>query len=220
MTNRCTRKRRNGRGLADIGAGSTDLIVYEEGAVEHVGVVPIGGDHFTKDLAVLLPAPVADAEKLKRMYGNAVVTSVSGFNEVEVPSVADRPPRLEKQRRLSEIIEARAEQLCELLRSHLRDAGMLDKCKAGFVLTGGGARLGGMTEIVERIVRDTGGHVPPVRIAPAPAIARMPVELAGPEFSACIGLLLYAYRSRMARSPQTEQGLAGKLKALFAKKAN
>lgn len=205
--------------LADIGAGSTDLIVYEEGAVEHVGVVPIGGDHFTKDLAVLLPTPVADAEKLKRMYGNAIVISVSDANEVEVPAVAERPPRMEKQRRLSEILEARAEQLCELMRNHLRDAGVLDKCRAGFVLTGGGARLGGMSEIVERILRDSNGHVPPVRIASAPPIARMPVELADPEFSASVGLVLYAYRTRMARVSQ-DNGFAARLKALFAGRGN
>ena len=86
--------------LADIGAGSTDLIVFHEGAVQHTGVVPIGGDHFTNDVAVGLRTPLADAEKIKRQFGCAVVTQIPEGNEVEVPSVGDKPSRLMGQRLL------------------------------------------------------------------------------------------------------------------------
>src|SRR6266849_10562807 len=80
--------------LADLGAGSTGLSVFHEGAVAHTGVIPIGGDHFTSDLSVGLCTPVAEAEKIKRLYGNAIVTLIPEGNEVEVPSVGDRPSRL------------------------------------------------------------------------------------------------------------------------------
>ena len=112
--------------LADIGAGSTSLIVFQEGAVAHTAVIPIGGDHFTSDLSVGLCTPVAEAEKIKKLYGNAIVTLIPEGNEVEVPSVGDRPSRLISQRMVGEILEPRARELFEMLRDNLRHSGMLD----------------------------------------------------------------------------------------------
>ena len=195
--------------LADIGAGSTDLIVFHEGAVQHTGVVPIGGDHFTNDVAVGLRTPLADAEKIKRQFGCAVVTQIPEGNEVEVPSVGDKPSRLMGQRLLGEILEPRAHELFELLREHLRQAGVLDLCGAGLVLTGGGARLNGLLDVVDRTMHK------PARVGGSGALAKLPVELLEPDYSTSLGLLLYAYRSRMARGPQ-EHGLSAKLKKFFA----
>ena len=62
-----------------------------QGAVAYTGVIPIGGDHFTSDLSVGLCTPLAEAEKIKKVYGNAIVTLIPEGNEVEVPSVGDRP---------------------------------------------------------------------------------------------------------------------------------
>ena len=77
--------------LLDIGAHSSDLVVFFEGAVAHTGSVPIGGAHFTNDLAIGLQMPVAQAEELKRQYGNAVVTAVPQLAEIEIanPAAAD-----------------------------------------------------------------------------------------------------------------------------------
>src|SRR5438132_917969 len=94
--------------LADIGAGSTELIVFVQGAVAHTGVIPVGGDHFTSDLSVGMCTPLVEAEKIKRAYGNAIATLISEGNEVEVPSVGDRPSRLLPQRLVAEILEPRA----------------------------------------------------------------------------------------------------------------
>jgi cell division protein FtsA len=195
--------------LADIGAGSTDLIVFHEGAVQHTGVVPIGGDHFTNDAAVGLLTPLAAAERIKRQFGCAVVTQIPEANEIEVPSVGDKPSRLLPQRQLGEILEPRARELLELIRDHLRQAGVLELCGAGLVLTGGGARLNGLLDVVDQVLHKHG------RIGGPAALAKLPVDLAVPEYSVALGLLLYGYRSRLGRvSP--EQGLTAKLKALFA----
>src|SRR5271166_3805732 len=86
--------------LADIGAGSTDLIVYYEGVVIHTGAIPIGGDHFTNDVGVGFSTPIPDAENIKKMFGGAVVTRIPLGNEIEVPSVGDRPSRMLQQRML------------------------------------------------------------------------------------------------------------------------
>ena len=197
--------------LIDIGAGSTDLVVYYEGAVAHTGVVAIGGDHFTNDVAVGLHAPLAAAEKIKKLFGCAVVTKVPEGNEVEVPSVADKPSRLVPQRFLCEVLQARAQELFEHVRDHLRHAGVLELCGAGIVLTGGGARLSSIADTAEYVLRR------PVRLPlPAP-VDKMPAELAAPEFAAVIGMIFYGNRMRLARSA-SEQGFTAKLRALFEKK--
>src|SRR5437899_6859254 len=141
--------------LADVGAGSTSLIVFLEGAVAHTAVVPIGGDHFTSDLAVGLCTPVAEAEKIKKLYGNAIVTLIPEGNEVEVPSVGDRPSRMISQRMVGEILEPRARELFEMLRDNLRHSGMLELCLAGTVLSGGASRLPGLLDTTVSTLRCT-----------------------------------------------------------------
>jgi cell division protein FtsA len=196
--------------LADIGAGSTDLIVYCDGMVAHSGAVPVGGDHFTNDVAIGLRTPLVEAEKIKKSFGHTISAQVPEANEIEVPAVGDRPSRLMPQHFLAEILEPRAIELCELLRDHLQHAGVLDLCGAGVVLTGGGSRLNGLAEVCEQVVKR------PVRLARPVPLARMPVELAEPEFAVIIGLAMYAHRTRVAKLSQ-EQGLGSKLKSLWAK---
>ena len=197
--------------LAEIGAGSTDLIVLQEGAVAHTGVIPIGGDHFTSDLSVGLCTPVAEAEKIKRVFGNAIATFIPEGNEVEVPSVGDRPSRMVRQRVVGEILEPRARELFELMRDNLRHAGMLDLCVGGVVLSGGASRLAGILEIAESVLRR------PVRLAWPTPLAKMPVVLAEPEYATALGMVFYAHRARVARGIQDERW-SSRLKALFAKK--
>src|SRR3977135_4506216 len=132
--------------LADIGAGSTNVIVIQEGAVIYTAVLPGGGDHFTSDLSVGLCTPIIEAEKIKKLFGNTIVTLIPEGNEVEVPSVGDRPSRLISQRMVGEILEPRARELFEMLRDNLRHAGMLAVCAAGIVLSGGGSRLPGVMD--------------------------------------------------------------------------
>jgi cell division protein FtsA len=208
-----TDERELGICLADIGAGSTDLVVFHDRTVAHTAVIPIGGEHFTNDLAVGLRTPLLDAEKIKRLFGCAVVTRIPEGNEIEVPSVAGRAARLMSQRMLGEILEPRTRELFEMLRDNLRQAGALDLCGAGLVLTGGGSRLSSMLEIAEDVLRR------PARLASPLPIAKLPAELAEPEFATVIGMLIYGYRARLARGAQ-EQGIVERLKTLFAKRSS
>lgn len=197
--------------LADIGAGSTEMVVFQEGAVSHTAVIPIGGDHFTSDLSVGLCTPVDEAEKIKKIYGNVVVTLIPDGNEIEVPSVGDRPSRLLSQRTVGEILEPRARELFEMLRDNLRHHGMLDRCIGGIVLSGGGSRLAGILDVAESVLRR------PVRLSwPAP-LAKMPSSLAEPEFATALGMIYYGHRARLARGLQ-DYGWGTRFKALFAMK--
>lgn len=197
--------------LADIGAGSTELIVFQQGAVAYSGVIPVGGDHFTSDLSVGLCTPLADAEKIKKNYGSAVVTLIPEGNEVEVPSVGDRASRLLPQRLVAEILEPRARELFEMMRESLRQSGMFELCLAGVVLTGGASRLPGIFDVAESALRRS------VRLSwPAP-LAKMPSTLAEPEFATVLGMVNYGHRARIARGYQ-EGGLGARLKAMLVGK--
>jgi cell division protein FtsA len=197
--------------LVDIGAGSTDLIVYWEGMVAYSGAIPIGGDHFTNDVAVGLRTPLVDAEKIKKLFGNTVSSKVPEGNEIEVPGVGDRPSRFMPQRFLAEILEPRAVELGELVRDQLQHAGALELCTAGLALTGGGSRLNGLAEVCESI------FARPVRSASSTPLAQMPVELSDPEFATVLGLAMYAHRASLARISQDQGRIGSRLKAWWAK---
>jgi cell division protein FtsA len=192
--------------LMDIGAHSTDLIVFFEGAVAHTASVPIGGAHFTNDLAIGLQMPVAEAEELKRQYGNAVVTAVPQDAEIEI---ANPEPQILPLRMMAEILEPRARELLYYVRESLRHGGVLEALGAGCVLTGGGAMLPGMLDVTESQLRVPARTGLPVRIS------HMPGELAHPGFSAAIGMLLYAHRTKMNRAAESSS-LRSKLRAMFA----
>ena len=197
--------------LADLGAGSCDIIVFQQGAIAHTAVIPIGGDHFTSDLSVGMCTGVADAELLKKTFGNAVPTLIPEGNEVEVPSVGDRPSRMMSQRMTGEILGPRARELFELMRENLRQAGVLNHCIAGFVLAGGASRLAGILDVAESILRKA------ARLAWPTPMAKMPSLLAEPEFATTLGMIYYGHRARLARGLQ-EPGFGSRMKALFAKK--
>jgi len=194
--------------LADIGAGSTGVIVIQEGAVAHSAVVPIGGDHFTSDLSVGLCTPILEAERIKKNFGHAIVTLIPEGNEVEVPSVGDRPSRLVSQRMVGEILEPRARELFEMLRENLRHAGMLEVCAAGVVFSGGASRLPGILDIADSVLRK------PIRMAWPVPIAKMPSSLAEPEFATVLGMVAYGHRARTARGAQDERW-SSRLKAML-----
>ncbi len=199
--------------VMDIGASTTELAVFFEGSIAHTAVLPIGGDHFTNDLAVGLHVTVQEAEQLKMTYGNCVVTSVPQLNEIEIGGdlavSGGQPARMVRQRFLAEILEPRARELFTMLRNNLRDGGVLEALGAGCVLTGGGAHLVGLLDNAESLLRV------PARIGYPVPLSRMPPELAKPEFAAAIGMLLYTHRTQIRRASE-EQGLRAKLKAIFA----
>ena len=195
--------------LIDIGAGSTEVVVFYEGAVAHTGVIPIGGDHFTSDVAVGLRTPLTAAEKIKRLFGCAVVTSIPEGHEIEVPSVGERPSRLVSQRTLGEILEPRTRELFEMLREQLRQARVFEGLGAGCVLIGGASRLSAICEVAEQVMRC------PARLGTVGGIPRMPTSLAQHEFASCAGLLMYTHRARIGRIKDEQVGIKARLRALF-----
>jgi len=195
--------------LLDIGGGTTELVVYGGGVVRHTGAVPVGGDHFTNDLAVGLRTPIPEAERIKRHHGCASVSLLQEDAAIEIASVGDRPPRTIFARMLTDIIEPRAQEFLSLIRDEMRRAGLDSQIPAGYVLAGGGARLTGLVEMMEHAF-----HLP-VRVAEPRGLVDMPEQVQQPEYATVVGLVLYAARARRTQSQRSTTFVA-KLKAMFA----
>jgi cell division protein FtsA len=192
--------------LLDIGAHSTEMAVFFEGAAAHTASVPIGGAHFTNDLAIGLQLPVVQAEELKLEYGNCVVTAVPQLAEIEI---GNPQPRRLALRTIAEILEPRARELMYFVKESLRHGGVLDALGAGCVLTGGGSLLPGILDVTESQLRVPARTGTPVRIS------HMPAELTHPAFSAAVGMLLYAHRTRVTRAAE-DNSLRARIRDLFA----
>jgi cell division protein FtsA len=175
-----------GVAMIDIGGGTTDLVIFDKGSIWHTAVLPVGGDHFTNDLAVGLRTPIPDAERLKKRHGCALSTMVQETDAVEVPTVGGRKPRLLSQQVMAEILQPRAEEIFTLLRDEVARAGFENMLNAGVVLTGGGCLLPGMTEVAEGVFGQ------PVRLGDAGGAEGLVDPACGPQHSAAVGLALYS----------------------------
>lgn len=203
-------ERELGAVVLDIGAESSDVAVFRHGGLQHSFTVPIGGGHFTNDIAVGLRTPVPDAERIKRSFGVATHLLVGENTSIEVPSVGDRPSRLVPQKLLAEILEPRAHELLTLLKEELRRAG-LERPGAGIVLTGGGARLNGMCDIAEEVLDVQARIGLPAKLNGASD------TLQHPAYAALVGLMFFAQRVRQRRNSQP-QGFGTRLRSFFAGK--
>jgi cell division protein FtsA len=195
--------------LLDVGGGTTELIAYAGGMVRHTAAVPVGGDHFTNDLAVGLRTPIPEAEKIKREHAQAFREHLAEDFPIEIASVGDRPPRTVFARMLADIVGPRAQELLMLIREEMRRGGVDSQIPAGIVLTGGGSQLLGLPELAEKVFNL------PVRIASPRGLADMSEEVSRPEYATAVGLVLYGARTRRFTSARPA-GFMGKLKAMFA----
>jgi len=183
-------ERELGVALVDIGGGTTDFAIFERGSLWHTGVISVGGDHFTNDIAVGLRTPVPDAEKVKRRCGCALSAMVGEDEVMEVASVGGRKPRIMSRRIISEILQPRAEEIFHLLWDEIRRAGFEKSLHSGIVLTGGGAMLEGMAEIAEQIF-----DLPIRRGLPA-CVGGLTDHVNSPAFATAVGLVSYAHRNQ------------------------
>ena len=203
-------ERELGVALVDIGGGTTDLAIFERGSLWHTGVVMMGGNHFTNDIAVGLRTPIPDAEKTKRRSGCAL-SSLAGEDEtIEVASVGGRQSRVMSRRILSEILQPRAEEVFHALWDEIRRAGYERSLHSGLVLCGGGALLEGMAEIAEQIF-DL-----PVRRGCPVEVGGLTDHVNSPSFATGVGLVKFAHRSQMQESDRVlGAGTFGKMTDRF-----
>jgi cell division protein FtsA len=140
-----------GVALVDIGAGTTDVAIFTGGSVRHTAVIPIAGDLITSDIAMALRTPTKDAEEIKVEYGVAKQLLADATEQVEVPGLGDRAPRMLSRQALAGVIEPRVEEIFSLVHQVIRESGCEELLSSGIVLTGGTAVMPGMVELGEDI---------------------------------------------------------------------
>jgi cell division protein FtsA len=190
-----------GVALLDIGGGTTDLAIFERGSLWHTAVIPIGGDHFTNDIAVGLRMPIPEAEKLKRRSGCALSQMVQDDETIDVASVGGRRPRVMARRIVSDVLQPRAEEIFHLVWDEIRHAGYEKALNSGIVLAGGGAILEGLPEIAEQIF-----DLPIRRGNPSGVTGSLADHVVTPDFATAVGLTQRAYVQWLRETPGTTTG--------------
>ena len=177
--------------LVDIGAGTTDVAIFTNGAIRHTAVIPIAGDLITSDIAMALRTPTKDAEDIKVENGYAKQLLADPDTQVEVPGLGDRGPRMLSKQALAGVIEPRIEEIFSLVQQVVRESGYEEVLSSGVVLTGGSAVMPGMVELGEDI------FLKPVRRGIPKYSSALSDMVAQPRAATVMGLLEEARFARM-----------------------
>ena len=205
-----------GVAVVDIGAGTTDVAIFTDGAIRHTAVIPIAGDLITSDIAMALRTPTKDAEEIKVEHGVAKQLLADPVEQLEVPGLGDRAPRMLSRQALAGVIEPRVEEIFSLVHQVIRESGYEELLSSGIVLTGGSAVMPGMVELAEDI------FLKPVRKGLPTYGGALYDMVASPRSATAMGLLEEARLARargMKAAQQTGggQGLFGRARDWFLK---
>lgn len=173
-----------GVALIDIGGGTTDIAVFDKGALCYASTIGVGGYNFTNDLAIGTRTPIDKAEQIKRKYGCGLDPNLKNQN-IEIPSVGGKRKRLISVSLLSDILRPRAEEIFEMVKNKIEAEGLEDKINAGIVITGGSAVLDGLLEVADEIFSA------PIRIGNPYGAGGLIDKVNSPDFSTSVGLLKY-----------------------------
>jgi cell division protein FtsA len=169
--------------LIDIGGGTTDIAVWKEGSLLHSQIIPLGGNHFTNDLAVALKIPHNEAEKIKLTQGTVLKEAQDPNAYITVQGLSGTKPREVPLSFVAEILGARAEELFQVIREVIVEKNLQNEITGGFVLTGGGALIRNLAELAEYYLEK------PVKIGYPNAFGGMTTTMQHPKFSTVLGLL-------------------------------
>lgn len=181
--------------LVDIGGGTTDIAIFTEGSIRHTSVIPIAGDHVTNDVAVALRTPTQSAEHIKIEFGTVDMDQIETNEQIEVPSVAHRSSRQVARRMLADVVNARYEELFQLVLAEIRRSGFEELVTAGVVLTGGASQIPGLVVCAEKIFKM------PARLGVSQHVGGLADVRNNPSFATSVGLLMHGYESQGAGVP-------------------
>ena len=189
--------------VIDLGAGATNYVVAHNGIIKHTGVLAVGGDHTSNDLAYGLKVPLGRAEQLKIERGGAAVDDSVKGQTISFDGGLGLPPKIINLEHLRRIMALRLEETFELIEAELSGLGLLDRLRAGVFLCGGGARIPGIQAMAEQIFQM------PSFLGKTNSISSLKSALDQPEFAAAIGLVKFGSLQQKRKPPS---GLAGGIK--------
>ena len=197
--------------VIDIGGGTTDYVVYTDGVIKHTGVLAVGGDHISNDLAYGLKVPLSRAEKLKLEHGSALVDDAAKGQTVTLTNDLGLPLKTINIEHLRRIMALRLEEIFQLVAQDLDQLGLLDYLRAGVFLCGGGARVPHIAELAEPILQM------PVSLGQTNSVSGLKSALGQPEFVTGIGLVRFgSFKTRKREGrPSLAQGIKGALGRLL-----
>jgi cell division protein FtsA len=192
-----TEQKELGSLVIDIGGGTTEYVVYADGIIKHTGVLAVGGDHISNDLAYGLKVPLSRAEQLKVLHGSASVDDSVKGQTISTPNELGMPVKTVNLEHLRRIMSLRVEEIFQLIQHDLVQAGALDYMRAGAFLCGGGARIPGVARLAENIFEM------PVSIGKTNSISGLKSALDQPEFATTIGLVKFGSFQQRKRNAKT-----------------
>jgi len=194
--------------LLDIGGGTTDLAVFCNGSIKYTWELALGGNNLTNDLSVGLRTPLQEAEMLKYRYGGAVSSLVKDNHIIEVPTVGDRKARKVSQRVMVEILEARMEEILQVVNKKICGSGYRNRINAGMVITGGTALLANVVEMAEQVFDM------PVRVSFPRGVGGRIEDVESPRCTTAVGLVLYGSNNKEI-IPVEHDGILSRLRSFL-----
>lgn len=204
-------ERELGVALVDIGGGTTDVALFFEGSIRHSAVIGLGGENVTHDLAIMLRTPIDKAEEIKKRYGCALNSLVNEQEIIEVPGLGGRDGREISRRYLSNIIEARMEEIYAFVKQELNKSEYSTLMTAGIVLTGGGSLLEGSVELAEQVFGV------PTKLGSPQRVTGLVDVVSSPVYAAGVGLVLWAHMQGWKDGDVIEVKSNGVWKKIFNK---
>lgn len=171
--------------VVDLGGGTTNYALYADGVIKHTGVLAVGGDHVSNDLAYGLKVPLGRAEQLKVEHGCAVADDTDGEAELTLPGGVGMPPRIIQRGHLLRIMSMRVEEILQLVAADIEESGFAHSIRTGVFLCGGGSRLPRISELASQV------FAMPVYLGRTNAISGLKSALDQPEFATAIGLVRF-----------------------------
>ncbi len=196
--------------VVDMGGGTTEFVVYGGGIIKHAGVLAVGGDHISNDLAYGLKVPLGRAEELKVKHGSALVEAADKAETVGAGDAVGLPQKPVNLGHLRRIMALRLEETFELIEADLAKADLLDYVRAGVFICGGGARVAGIQKLAERVFQL------PAQLGRTNSISGLKSALDQPEFATAIGLVKYgSFQQKRRTSGSLTQTLREKFGTLL-----
>ena len=205
-------EREIGSVLIDIGESTTDLVVFKEGSPWYSTVVPVGGNMITRDISAALGVPFRAGEEINVKYSHCMPSLVNSNEEIVVPGFQGDDKKTVLKRDIAVPIQSRMLEWLRLVTQAISASGLRAIPSGGLVITGGGSRLSGLTELINDNLDI------PIRLAYPVGIKGLPSQLQKPEYSSAVGLLLWAVKHQGEKQSYPQENIWSQIKKILNKK--
>ncbi len=187
--------------MVDVGGGTTEYVAYVDGAIRYTGVLAVGGDHVSNDLAYGLKIPLSRAEQLKKSHGSALQDSGNNHEMISLSSEFGLPTKQVNLHNLHSIMSMRLEEIFELVMADLERQGLVRFLRAGVFLCGGTSRVEGILALAENVFQMSASK------GETTGISGLTSALEQPEFATAIGLVKYGSLSKRTSKKSSKTGI-------------